>query len=458
MSATIAHAAIEARLAGKPDAGRFDAILAKAREMKGLDWQEALELLVVRDPAQVESLLDAARSVKERIYGRRVVLFAPLYVSNLCRNDCSYCGFRASNRDVARRALTRDEIRDEVEALLGQGHRRLLLVSGESYPKEGLAYILRALDTIYSVSTPHGGIRRVNVNIAPLTLDEFRELKRHRIGTYQIFQETYHEPTYRQVHSRGAKRDYEHRLKSASLAMDAGIEDVGIGVLFGLHDWRYEVAALLQHVAALERRHGVGPHTISVPRIEPAAGSPLSLAPPAPLSDDEFLRLIAVIRLAVPYTGIILSTRESAAMRRAALEAGVSQMSAGSETSPGGYAHLPAAEQFELGDRRPLAAVVDDLVAAGHLPSFCTGCYRSGRVGKDFMELAKPGLIASHCLANGLLTFAEYLHDYAAQPARDRGFALIGQLTASARVPAAVRSAIETRLGRIAGGARDVFV
>jgi 2-iminoacetate synthase len=458
MTPLIAHEAIERRLETRTDALRFAELLAKARELRGLAWHEAVELLSVEDPDLVHALFENARWIKHEIYGRRVVLFAPLYVSNLCRNDCAYCGFRRSNHDVVRRILTREEIRTEVEVLLAQGHKRLLLVSGESYPREGLAFVFRALDTIYEVATGHGSIRRVNVNIAPLTVDEFRELKRHRIGTYQIFQETYHEPTYRDVHRHGMKADYEYRLKTPGRAMEGGIEDVGIGVLFGLYDWRYEVAALLQHVGALEHRYGVGPHTISVPRIEPAAGSPLSENPPAPLSDAQFLRVIAVLRLAVPWTGIIVSTRETASIRRAALELGVSQMSAGSETSPGGYSHENATQQFTLGDHRPLAGVVDDLVEAGHLPSFCTGCYRKGRVGKDFMDLAKPGLIRQHCLPNGLFTFAEYLHDFGDDASRERGFALIDRLAADESIGPAGRMRIATRLDRIAHGERDVFV
>jgi 2-iminoacetate synthase len=449
---------IEERLGRPSDAVRCSEILVKARELKGLSWDEAVELLLIRDRELLMELFETARWVKNEIYGRRVVLFAPLYVSNLCRNDCSYCGFRASNREVVRKALTPGEIRRDVEALLSQGHKRLLLVSGEAYPKEGLGYIFRAIDTIYDVSTQWGGIRRVNVNIAPLTVDEFRQLKGHRIGTYQIFQETYHRPTYERVHGRGAKADFDYRLKTPARAMDGGIEDVGIGVLFGLHDWRYEVAALLQHVAALERQHGVGPHTISVPRIEPAPGSPLSLDPPARLSDEDFMKLVAVLRVAVPYTGIVLSTREGAEMRRIALELGVSQMSAGSETNPGGYAGAGATEQFAVGDHRPLAEVIDDLVSAGHLPSFCTGCYRVGRVGKDFMELAKPGLIRDHCLPNGLFTFAEYLHDFAGDEARAKGFALIGALAGDPAVPERARGRIAPRLRRIAEGDRDVFV
>ena len=431
-------------------------VIAKAKQLGGLTPAEALELLNVDDPDLAHEIFEAARYVKNEIYGNRVVLFAPLYVSNYCRNDCEYCAFRISNPSVVRSALSQAEIRAEVEALLEQGHKRLLLVAGEAYPAGmGLDYILRSLDTIYSVRTPKGNIRRVNVNIAPLAVDEFRRLKAARIGTYQIFQETYHRPTYAKLHRRGPKSDFDVRRATPGRAFEAGIEDVGIGVLFGLYDWKYEVGQLLEHIGELEQRYGVGPHTISVPRIEPADGSPLSLAPPAPVSDDDFRKLIAVLRLAVPYTGLILSTRETAAMRRDALDLGISQMSAGSRTDPGGYGKHEATGQFTVGDTRPLRDVIRDIVAHGYVPSFCTGCYRVGRVGKDFMDLAKPGLIREHCLPNALFTFAEYLHDCDPEFAAE-GLAYI-ETTASAE-PAPRARLIRENLERIAGGARDVFV
>lgn len=417
-------------------------ILAKGRELEGIGIDEALALLDVTDRDLVDEIFATARFVKDEIYGNRVVLFAPLYLSNLCRNDCVYCGFRISNRDVTRKALSMRELKNETEALIDEGHKRLLLVSGEAYPeRRGLQYVFDAIDAIYSVSTPRGNIRRVNVNLAPLTLEEFRELKTHHIGTYQLFQETYHEPAYRRVHPRGPKSDFHERRAAIGRAFEAGIDDVGIGVLFGLHDWRFEVAALLTHIRELEARYGVGPHTISVPRLH---RDPLS-----PVSDEDFRKIIAVLRIAVPYTGLILSTRETPEMRRDALQHGVSQISAGSRTNPGGYSAAESSAQFELGDHRSLHEVIEDVVRLGFLPSFCTGCYRAGRVGKDFMDLAKPGLIRLHCLPNAIFSFAEYLHDFASPELRAAGFAAI---------EAAHAPRIEAKLDAIAGGARDVYV
>lgn len=441
-----------------PDAAEVREIVAKAREMNGLGVDESVTLLNVTDPALLAEVFEAARYVKDGIYGNRVVIFAPLYISNLCRNDCAYCAFRVSNRDVNRVALAQHEIRSEVEALIAQGHKRLLLVSGEAYPeRRGLRYVFDSLDTIYSVSTPHGSIRRVNVNIAPLSIEEFRELKSHRIGTYQVFQETYHRDTYRSVHPRGPKADFDFRLGTVARAFEAGIDDVGVGLLFGLYDWKYETVSLLAHIRSLEERYGVGPHTISVPRIEPALGSPLSENPPHRVSDDDFEKLIAVLRLSVPYTGMILSTRESAQMRRTALSLGISQISAGSRTDPGGYSQEGSTGQFSLGDTRPLGEVIRDVSSLGFVPSFCTGCYRRGRVGKDFMDLAKPGLIKLHCLPNAVASFAEYLHDFGSPEMRTEGFAAIEAIVSDGSIPERVRNRMLKSLGSIAGGARDVY-
>jgi 2-iminoacetate synthase len=301
-------------------------------------------------------------------------------------------------------------------------------VAGESYPHEGFQYVLDSIATVYSVKSGHGEIRRVNANVAPLTLDEFRRLKDARIGTYQLFQETYHRATYRKVHLSGKKRDYDWRVTAMDRAMEAGINDVGIGILFGLADWRFEMLALMQHIAHLEQRFGVGPHTISVPRIEPATGSDMASRPPHALTDDDFRKVISILRLAVPYTGIILSTRENQAMRRESLALGVSQISAGSRTNPGGYAddvESEASGQFSLGDHRGLDEVIRDVASLGYIPSFCTGCYRLGRTGKDFMDMAKPGDIRQHCDPNAVSTFMEYLMDYATPATRVEGEQLI---------------------------------
>jgi 2-iminoacetate synthase len=340
-------------------------------------------------------------------------MFAPLYVSNVCANECAYCAFRAGNV-LERRTLTRAQVVAEVEALVRQGHKRVLLVAGESRAKGYLDQVLESIEAVYSVKVGNGQIRRVNANLAPMEVADLRRLKAANVGTYQVFQETYHPGAYARFHLRGPKADYAWRLSVMDRAMEAGLDDVGIGPLLGLHDWRYELTAMLHHVAHLEARFGVGPHTISVPRLEPAAGSDLAGQPPHPVSDEDFARLVAILRLAVPYTGIIMSTRETAETRRRTLQLGVSQISAGSRTDVGGYTEGPETPgQFQLGDHRSLEEVVRDLAEMGYVPSFCTACYRMGRTGADFMDLAKPGEIKHHCDPNALSTLREYLEDYA---------------------------------------------
>jgi 2-iminoacetate synthase len=444
------------RAAGSCDAGRVREVLAKAREARGLGAVDVAALSDISDPEQLHDLFDAARAVKERIYGRRLVVFAPLYISNMCANECLYCAFRARNRQIERRALDQSEIRHEVEALVDQGHKRILLVAGESYPAEGFEYILRSIDTVYAVKKGKGEIRRVNVNTAPLEVEEFRALKARNIGTYQLFQETYHRETYARVHVGGRKKDYDWRVGAMDRALDAGINDVGIGVLFGLADWRFEVLAMMQHIRGLEERHGVGPHTISVPRIEPAAGSDLASQPPHRVSDVEFRKIVAILRLAVPYTGIIMSTRETARIRRETFALGVSQISAGSRTNPGGYVEGEASGQFSLGDHRALDEVVRDVAGLGYIPSFCTACYRLGRTGRDFMDLAKLGDIKAHCDPNALATFTEYLIDYASQATREVGERLMER--ALADMDEKSRRIAERLVGAVRDGKRDVRV
>ncbi|NMB74896.1 MAG: [FeFe] hydrogenase H-cluster radical SAM maturase HydG [Myxococcales bacterium] len=438
--------------------GRVREILTRAAEAKGLSLPEVAVLAEVSDPELLGELFRTAREVKERIYGRRLVLFAPLYISNLCANECLYCAFRARNRKVQRRSLTQDLIRREVEILVDQGQKRVLLVAGESYPREGFDYVLRSIETVYAVKKGRGEIRRLNVNVAPLEIEEFRRLKQAGIGTYQLFQETYHRPTYLAVHLSGKKRDFDWRLGAMDRAMQAGIDDVGIGVLFGLFDWRFEILALMQHARHLERRFGVGPHTISVPRLEPAVGSDMASHPPKPVSDVEFRKLVAILRLAVPYTGIILSTRESAKMRSETFALGVSQISAGSRTNPGGYSEqeIEQAAQFSLGDHRPLDEVIRDVAGLGYIPSFCTACYRLGRTGQDFMDLAKPGAIKAHCDPNALSTFQEYLLDYASPETRRVGELLIERALGDMAKP--VAQAAQKMLERVRAGERDVYV
>jgi 2-iminoacetate synthase len=441
----------------EPETAEVRAVLEKARELRGLDENDVAVLARTTDPELLEELYDTARFAKEEIYGRRLVLFAPLYVSNLCANDCVYCAFRASNKGVVRRALSQEEVKKETEIIIDQGHKRILLVAGEAYPQKGMQYIHDCIDTIYATQKGKGEIRRVNVNVAPLTVEEFRDLKAKAIGTYQLFQETYHRKTYAEVHIAGKKRDYDWRITAIDRAMEAGIDDVGVGVLFGLYDWRFEMLALMQHIAHLEKNFGVGCHTISVPRLEPAFGAPLSERPPWPVSDVAFRKLIAILRLAVPYTGMIMSTRETPEMRRETLALGVSQISAGSRTNPGGYEQEEYdGSQFSLGDHRPTDEVIRDIASLGYTPSFCTGCYRLGRTGADFMDLAKPGLIKNHCEVNALSTFAEYIEDYASPETRDAGNKAIAGILAD--MPEDRRARATELVERVRNGERDVYV
>lgn len=432
-------------------------VLAKSLELKGLSTDEVVALTSIKSPALIHELFEAARRVKEEIYGNRLVLFAPLYISNLCRNECLYCAFRLSNKEVKRRALDQEEIARETRLLINEGHKRLLVVAGEAYPNEGFQYVIKTIETIYSVKEGNGEIRRVNANIAPLTVAEFRELKQAGIGTFQLFQETYHRDTYRAVHLGGLKTDFEWRATAMDRAMEAGIDDVGVGILFGLHDWRFEILALMQHIAHLEARFGVGCHTISVPRLEPAVGSELASHPPFPVSDEDFKKIVAILRLAVPYTGIIMSTRETPNIRRETFALGVSQISAGSRTNPGGYSEDrdERASQFQLGDHRPLAVVIKDVSELGYIPSFCTACYRLGRTGQDFMDLAKPGLIKEKCTPNALSTFMEYLLDYAPEDTRRAGEEAVKRELE--RMEPEIRSISETLLAAVRAGKRDVY-
>ncbi len=441
------------------DAARVRQVLAKARRLGGLEFDEIAVLMEISDPALTAEMFAAAKAVKEEIYGNRLVLFAPLYISNLCKNECAYCAFRVRNTALVRRSLTQEEIAREVRTIIDQGHKRILLVAGEAYPNNDFSYVLDAIKTIYATRSGRGEIRRVNVNVAPLPVEDYKRLKAAGIGTYQLFQETYHRDTYAQVHTSGAKRDFDYRITCMDRAMEAGIDDVGIGVLFGLYDWKFEVLAMMQHIRHLEEKFGVGPHTISVPRMEPALGSEMAFRPPHPVSDADFKKIVALLRLAVPYTGIIMSTRENAETRRATFELGVSQISAGSRCNPGGYAELGDAadeEQFQLGDHRPLDEVVRDVASLGYTPSFCTACYRLGRTGADFMDLAKPGLIKHHCGPNALSSCMEYLLDYASRETRVVGERHVNHELAT--MEKSVRD-ISTRLvADVQADKRDVFV
>lgn len=446
------------------------AILDKAMKLEGLTLDETAVLLTTEDFDLQEEIFNAAHQVKNDIYGSRIVIFAPLYISNLCSNNCLYCAFRSENKELKRRALQQQEIITETKELLKQGHKRLLLVAGSTYPNNDFNYVLEAIESVYATKLDSNNIqnreatsiRRLNVNLAPLTVEEFKELKKCNIGTYQAFQETYHRKTYLKVHVSGKKADYDWRLTVMDRAMQAGIDDVGIGVLFGLADWRFEVLALLQHAAYLQKTYGAGPHTISVPRLEPALGSELSNHPIYPVSDNDFRKIIAVLRLAIPYTGIIMSTRETPELRRATLALGVSQISAGSRTNPGGYFDEANADtqlessQFSLGDHRTLDEVVQDVAVLGYIPSFCTACYRSGRTGEDFMSLAQPGIIKNMCYPNAIITFQEYLIDHASIATRSIGEELIQKKLAE--LPQQQRNIIANLLNDLRSGKRDLFV
>ena len=468
MSMVIDHKKILEQLNNEVDVSeeKIKKILTKAKELKGLNYDEALTLLQVEDEKLLDDVFRAAEFVKDEIYGKRLVLFAPLYVSNLCNNECLYCAFRKSNTSITRNTLTMEEIKKEAEALIDGGHKRVLLVSGEGLGKKALDYTLEALEAIYSVKNKNGNIRRINVNIAALDVEDYKKLKDANIGTYQLFQETYHEETYRFMHKTGSKANYEYHLGAMDRAMEAGIDDIGIGVLFGLYDYKYEMMALFQHIKHLEDKFGVGPHTISVPRLEPATGSDVASNPPHPVTDIEFKKIISILRITVPYTGIILSTREDADTRRDSFNLGISQISAGSKSNPGGYSEAATKKtnedsvsgQFSLGDHRTLHSVIEDIVKFGYVPSFCTGCYRLGRVGADFMDLAKPGAIKAHCYPNALFSFAEYLEDFADENLKKSGYELINSTIKTEITKEKTKENVIKNLEKIKNGSRDIYV
>ena len=415
--------------------------------------REASVLLACDDPWVNAEIRRLAREVKLAYYGNRIVLFAPLYLSNYCINGCLYCPYHAKNLTIPRRKLTQDEIRAEVEALQHMGHKRLAIEAGEDPKNNPIEYILESIETIYSVKHKNGSIRRVNVNIAATTVDEYRMLKDAGIGTYILFQETYNKENYLELHPTGPKHDYNWHTEAMDRAMEAGIDDVGLGVLFGLDGYAYEFAGLIMHAEHLEAAFGVGPHTISVPRVKPADGIDPDDFDNS-LSDEMFEKIIALIRITVPYTGMIISTRESQEVREAALRYGISQISGGSRTSVGGYAEKERphdTEQFDVSDQRTLEEVVGWLMDNGHIPSFCTACYRAGRTGDRFMEFCKSGQISNYCHPNALMTLAEYLADYASGPTREKGLRLIerelGNISSDA-----IRTACKENVGHILSG------
>ncbi len=437
-------------------------ILAKAAEAHGLSLRESAALLNIASPDLLDELFQTAKKVKEKIYGNRLVLFAPLYLTNVYVNNCLYCTFRKDNRQLKRRTFTIEEIEAEAEFLVNQGQKRILLVCGEHPKKAAIEYIGEAIDRIYKINLNGNNIRRLNVNTAPLTVEDFKKLKGYGIGTYQCFQETYHFATYLKMHPEDPKRYYVWRLYSMDRALQAGIDDVGIGSLFGLTDYKWETLALLMHAFDLDSKYGIGPHTISVPRLEPALNAPAALNPPHAVDDLAFKKLIAVIRLSVPYTGIILSTRERAELRRELFTVGVSQISAGSRTAPGSYRESKESlnehelEQFQLGDHRTLDEVVKDCTALGYMPSFCTACYHSQRTGDRFMEIAKSGNIGKICVPNALTTFKEYLNDFASEGTKNVALKFFEDEVN--KVNGTTREKVLKMIGQVDEGVRDVYM
>ena len=434
-----------------------ESVLEKARAFKGLTHREAALLLECDDHEIVERIYSLANEIKHHFYGNRIVMFAPLYLSNYCVNGCVYCPYHAKNRSIRRKRLTQDEIRAEVMALQDMGHKRLALEAGEHPTMNPIEYILESIKTIYSIKHRNGAIRRVNVNIAATTVENYRRLRDAGIGTYILFQETYNKKNYEALHPTGPKSDYAYHTEAMDRAMQGGIDDVGIGVLFGLETYRYDFIGLLMHAEHLEATYGVGPHTISVPRLCKADDVDTADFENA-VPDDIFYRIVAIIRIAVPYTGMIISTRESAASRERLLELGISQISGGSRTSVGGYVteETPddSSAQFDIADHRSLDEVVGWLLDLDHIPSFCTACYREGRTGDRFMTLLKNGQISNCCLPNALITLKEYLRDYASPETRVKGEAMIKRLLGD--VPnERVRAKAAEYIDRIELGERD---
>ena len=426
-------------------------VLNKAKSCKGLSYIDTSVLLACQIPELNEKIFALAAQIKRRFYGERIVLFAPLYLSNHCVNHCIYCPYHASNHDIKRIHLTQDQIRKEVIALQNMGHKRLAIEAGEA-PISSIDYVLESIRTIYNTQHKNGAIRRVNVNIAATTIENYRKLHQAGIGTYILFQETYHKENYEKLHPKGPKHDYAFHTEAMDRAMQAGIDDVGLGVLFGLSDYRYEVAALMMHAQHLEDTYGVGPHTISFPRIKPAQG--INLKQFNLVDDATFAKIIACIRIAVPYTGMIISTRESKECREELLKYGISQISGGSKTAIGGYSSPHAGtEQFEVSDNRSLDEVIHWLLELGYIPSFCTACYREGRTGDRFMNICKNQQIANFCSPNALLTLKEYLEDYASPTTKALGEQRIAELLP--QLTGKVKQLTSFRLDNISNGRRD---
>ncbi len=434
-------------------------ILAKSLNKQRLNLSEVAVLVNTKDAALVKLIKDAAQELKEKVYGNRIVLFAPLYVGNLCMNNCSYCGFRSSNTSAVRSTLTKDELIDNVKALEDAGQKRLILVYGE-HKKYSPEFIADTVKTVYGVKKDNGEIRRVNINAAPLEIEGFKTVKDAGIGTYQVFQETYHPEAYKTYHKGGKKADYNYRLTSLDRAQEAGLDDVGIGVLFGLYDWRFEVLSLVRHTNHLEACYKVGPHTISFPRLTDTVD--FKGNPEYEVSDEDFTKIIAILRLAVPYTGLILTARESAPIRKEVLKYGCSQIDAGTKIEMGAYTENKVSkqnlnrEQFLINDDRTLSQVIDELIEQEYLPSFCTACYRKGRTGEHFMEFSVPGFIKRFCSPNAILTLSEYVMDYASEATAKKAWALIEKETTKLNDEKVI-NAVKKRIERIKDGERDLY-
>jgi 2-iminoacetate synthase len=443
----------------QPDKDIVRSIIARSLDKHRLSLAETAMLINAKDPDLITEIKEGASRLKKAVYGNRIVLFAPLYIGNKCINNCQYCGFRISNKDAVRTSLNSHQIIREVEALEDQGQKRLILVFGE-HPDYSPSFIADAARTVYSVKKGKGEIRRVNINAAPLDIEGFRTVKEAGIGTYQIFQETYHPEAYTWYHPSGKKKDYEYRLTALDRAQEAGLDDVGIGALFGLYDWRFEVMALIRHTNHLEACYNVGPHTISFPRLQEA--SSIDTGGQYRVSDSDFARMVAILRLAVPYTGMILTAREPASVRSELMQYGISQIDGGTKIELGAYAKETLKEQnldkeqFRINDDRSLNEIIDELIHTGHMPSFCTACYRNGRTGEHFMEFSVPGFIKNFCSPNAMLTLAEYLEDYAGPETASKGWAIIEENLAqlNGNVHAAE---VRKRIERIKQGERDLY-
>ena len=442
----------------KPDKQRVRDVISKSLDKHRLTLEETAVLVNSAGTGLIEEIKQGARELKEKVYGNRIVLFAPLYVGNRCTNNCQYCGFRVSNKDAIRKTLADEEIIKEVEALEDNGQKRLILVYGE-HPDYSPEYIAHTVRIVYGVKKDHGEIRRVNINAAPLDIEGFRIVGESGIGTYQIFQETYHPEAYKWYHPSGRKKDYEWRLTSLDRAQEAGIDDVGIGALFGLYDWRFEVLGLVRHTNHLEACYNVGPHTISFPRIKDALS--LNISGQYQTSDEDFMKLIAILRLAVPYTGLILTAREAPEVRKEAMKYGVSQIDGGTKLELGSYSDSRNEdqnlnrEQFRINDARSLSEVIDELLTNDYIPSFCTSCYRMGRTGEHFMEFSVPGFIKRFCTPNALLTLSEYICDYAKGEVVEKGWKAIEKNLQ--KLEPAVMEKTREKLERIKAGERDLY-